>query len=175
MQHLTYTSVPRGRCSGHFFSFNMFMSVKRAHPISFCLFYVSQFEKLEGIPELGAMAEHTEAEAARDETLGSAEASRDVLGVGTAIPLLSPERQQQQVAATRPQHSRSSQGSSVFKRHQILSSRFRKRKYQQDQRFISQLRQTGLSENAHTKSKNQMILWRVCLSLFSSLILIAFK
>lgn len=82
----------------------MFMSVKRTHGclqlkrlISFSVFYVSQFEKLEGIPELGVMAEQTEAEGARDERLGLPETSRDVLGVGTVIPLLSPERQQQQV------------------------------------------------------------------------------
>lgn len=89
------------------FSFNTkFVSVEGTHGclllkwlISRCLFHVSQFERLEGIPELGVMAEQTEGEGARDERLGLAETSREVLGVGTAIPLLSPERHQQQVPA----------------------------------------------------------------------------
>lgn len=62
--------------------------------IRFCLVLVSQFEKLEGIPELGAIVEQTEREGAQDERLGSPESCRDV---GTGIPLLSPERHQQQV------------------------------------------------------------------------------
>lgn len=56
------------------------------HLMLFCVFHASQFEKLEGIPELGGIAEQTEGEPARDERLGLPQASRDVLGVGTVIP-----------------------------------------------------------------------------------------
>ena len=68
---------------------------------------MSQFEKLEGIPELKVLAEQTEGVEAPDEGLGLPETSRDVLGVGTVIPLLSPEQHQQQVPT--PAHNRSSQ------------------------------------------------------------------
>lgn len=80
----------------------MFMSVKRTRGrpqlkrlISFCLFHVSQVDKLEGIPELGVMAEQTEAEGAPDQRLDLPEPSRDALGVGT-------ERHQQQVPTYLP-------------------------------------------------------------------------
>lgn len=74
---------------------------------------MSKFEKLEGIPELGVIVEQTEGEGARDERLGLPETSRDVLGVGTGIPLLSPERHQQQVptpAQTEPKTTGSPTG-----------------------------------------------------------------
>lgn len=54
------------------------------HLMSFYVFHASQFEKLEGIPELGEISEQTEGEPARDERLGLPQASRDVLG--TVIP-----------------------------------------------------------------------------------------
>lgn len=63
---------------------------------------MSQFEKLEGIPELGVVAEQTEGEPARDERPGLPQASRDVLGVGAVIPLLSPDGRQQQVPVPVP-------------------------------------------------------------------------
>lgn len=62
------------------------------HLMSFSVFHMSQFEKLEGIPELGEIAEQTEGEPARDERLGLPQASRDVLGVGTVIPQQVPIR-----------------------------------------------------------------------------------
>lgn len=56
------------------------------HLMLFYVFHTSQFEKLEGIPELEDIVEQTEGEPARDERLGLPQASGDVVRVGTMIP-----------------------------------------------------------------------------------------
>lgn len=164
---MVYKCTPRGfltsRMRTFFFckiNFNaMSMSVKWTHGclrlnrlISFCLFHVSQFEKLEGIPELGVL---TEGEGARDERLGLPETSGDALEVGTVIPLLSPERHQQQVPAparTEPNTTippRDSlgccHGSLCLKDIKFFPhASGKQRKYQDHQRFILQPRQTWM-------------------------------
>lgn len=76
------------------------------HLMSFYVFHPSQFEKLEGIPELGEIAEQMEGEPARDERLGLPQASRDVLGVGTVIPQQVPIQAHTEPDKTVPQKVR---------------------------------------------------------------------
>lgn len=76
------------------------------HLMAFYVFYTSQFEKLEGIPELGEISEQTEGEPAREERLGLPQASRDVLGVGTVIPQQVPIQAHTEPDKTVPQTGR---------------------------------------------------------------------
>lgn len=73
------------------------------HLMLFYVFHMSQFEKLEGIPDLGEIAEQTEGDPARDERLGLTQASRDVLGVGTVIPQQVPIQAHTELDKTVPQ------------------------------------------------------------------------
>lgn len=72
------------------------------HLMSFYVFHTSQFEQLEGIPELGEIAEQTEG----DERLALPQASRDVLGVGTVIPQQVPIQTHTEPYKTVPQRPR---------------------------------------------------------------------
>uniref|UniRef100_H3DBK9 Microtubule crosslinking factor 1 n=1 Tax=Tetraodon nigroviridis TaxID=99883 RepID=H3DBK9_TETNG len=93
-----------------------------------------EFEKLEGIPELGAIVEQTEREGAQDERLGSPESCRDV---GTGIPLLSPERHQQQLEENRK----------VLQALRMLLEEFRE-ELQEEEKQRCQLQQSYANDKA---------------------------
>lgn len=71
-----------------------------AHRVIFCLYHLFQFEKLEGIPDLGVIMEHAEGGAVRDDRLCLQQTLGEIPDPGPVIHLPSPERHlqpQQQV------------------------------------------------------------------------------
>lgn len=55
-------------------------------------YHLFQFEKLEGVPELGVIVEQAEGESDRDDRLCLPQTPGDVLDTGPIIPLPSPDR-----------------------------------------------------------------------------------
>lgn len=62
------------------------------HRLFLWLYHLFQFEKLEGIPELGVIMEQAEGESDRDDRLCLPQTPGDVPNTGPFIPLPSPER-----------------------------------------------------------------------------------
>lgn len=104
----SFTSLINEMWSRHFFFFSLLHEYsfpsKRgsgpSHVVHISLlsstealgFHMFQFEKLEGIPELGVIMEQAERESARDDRLCAPQAPGDVTDPRPSIPLLSPER-----------------------------------------------------------------------------------